>query len=67
MTHPTTPEQKIEALRAILKPVIDWYEGVLAQGEPDGSYLYDATIEQFQDRLNRGDFQSIIEIVRRSE
>jgi hypothetical protein len=57
-------EKKIIELRRILKPVIDWYEKVLQDGEPDGSYLYDTTYEVFNDNLSRGAFQNIIEILR---
>lgn len=55
--------EELQELRKILKPVIEWYEQVLEEGEPDSSYLYDMTYEQFND-LSRGDFQRIIEIVR---
>ena len=55
--------EKIEALRKTLAPVINWYNKVLEDGEPDASYLYDVTSERFDD-LSRGDFQHIIEILR---
>lgn len=55
--------EKLDKLRTILRPVITWYEKVLAEGEPDDSYLYDVTYEKFEE-LSRGDFQSIIEILR---
>ncbi len=56
-------EEKIEALRKTLKPIIDWYRKVQEEGEPDSSYLYDTTYERFDDLLSRGDFQQIIEIL----
>lgn len=55
--------EKLEKLRATLKPVIDWYKQVLEEGEPDGSYLYDTTYERFDDLLTRGQFQTIIEVL----
>ena len=59
--------ERIEKLRNVLAKVIDWYEGVLAQGEPDSSYLYDTTYEVFNDNLSRGDFQQIIELLRQPQ
>lgn len=59
-----TAEQKLDQLRAIVRPVLDWYEKTLAEGEPDSSYLYDTTAETFEQMLSRGDFQSIVEILR---
>lgn len=59
-----TPEEKLDQLRTVLRPVIAWYERVLADGQPDDSYLYDTTSEQFERLLSRGDYQSVIEIVR---
>jgi hypothetical protein len=58
-----TDKEKIEMLRKVCKPVIDWYAKVLEDGEPDGSYLYDTTYEVFNDNLTSGDFQNIIEIL----
>ena len=55
--------EKLEELRKILKPILTWYEKVLEEGEPDSSYLYDTTVEEFNN-LSRGDFQNIIEILR---
>jgi hypothetical protein len=54
-------DEKLEVLRQVLKPVINWYQRVLDEGEPDGSYLYDTTYEIFNDNLSGGDFQKIIE------
>lgn len=59
-----TSDEKLSQLRSILRPVITWYEEVLAEGEPDDSYLYDETADQFEQHLSRSDFQAIIEIVR---
>lgn len=56
-------EKDIERLRAILKPVLEWYQKVVDEGEPDGSYLYDTTYEIFNNNLSRGDFQEIVEIL----
>lgn len=56
--------EKLDQLRTILRPVITWYEQTLADGEPDSSYLYDVTCEKFEEELSRGDFRSIIEILR---
>jgi hypothetical protein len=58
--------ERVEKLRQILKPVIDWYVGVEQDGEPDSSYLYDTTYEVFNENLRGGDFQSIIEILKPS-
>lgn len=58
--------ERIEQLRAILKPVIDWYVKVQTEGEPSGSYLYDTTYEIFGDHLGKGDFQKIIELLKPS-
>lgn len=58
-----TDSEKLEVLRATLAPVIKWYNQVLEEGEPDSSYLYDETCEQFN-TLSRGDFQDIIEVLR---
>lgn len=55
--------EKIERLRQVLKPVIEWYRKIQEEGEPDSSYLYDVTYEKFEDNLSRGDFQQIIEIL----
>lgn len=62
-TAPVSAEQKLEQLQAVLKPVIAWYEGVLTAGEPDSSYLYDTTCDQFDRLLSRGDCQAIVEIL----
>ena len=59
-----TDAERIVELQRILRPVIAWYDKIMAEGEPDGSYLYDTTYEVFNDNLSRGDFQSIIEILR---
>lgn len=59
-----TDSEKLEELRKILKPVLEWYEKTLNAGEPDDSYLYDTTYEVFNDNLRRGDFQDIVEILR---
>ena len=58
-----TDTQKIEQLREVLKPVIDWYRKIKEEGEPDCSYLYDTTYEMFNDNLSSGDFQQIIEVL----
>lgn len=58
-----TDTEKIESLRKTLAPIISWYNEVLKEGEPDSSYLYDETCEQFNS-LSRGDFQQIIEVLR---
>lgn len=55
-------EDKVIALKEILSPIIVWYKGVLADGEPDESYLYDMTYEHFNN-LSRGEFLSIIEVL----
>lgn len=57
-------EERIKRLREILKPVIDWYNKIEAEGEPDGSYLYDTTYEMFNDNLTSGNYQEIIEILK---
>jgi hypothetical protein len=57
-------DEKIAELRKILKPIIEWYRKVEGDGEPDSSYLYDTTHEVFSDYLSRGDYQSIIEILK---
>lgn len=57
-------DEKLDRLRGVLQPVIAWYEQVLRDGEPDGSFLYDMTAEQFDALLSRGDYQSVIEILR---
>ena len=54
--------EKLEELRKILSPILEWYKKVKEDGEPDSSYLYDETCEQFND-LSRGDFQNIVEIL----
>ena len=56
--------EKLEKLRAIVQPVLNWYESVLEEGEPDSSYLYDTTCEVFDENLSRGDFQEIVELLR---
>ncbi len=56
--------EKLEKLRAVLQPVINWYESVLEEGEPDSSYLYDTTYEVFNENLRGGDYQEIIELLR---
>lgn len=58
---------KLDKLRTILRPVIAWYEQTLTEGEPDSSYLYDVTCEQFERFLSRGDYQAIVEILRTEE
>ncbi|WP_327139270.1 hypothetical protein [Nocardia sp. NBC_01327] len=59
-----TAEQKLDQLRAVVAPVMAWYNDVLAKGEPDESYLYDVTVDKFEEKLSRGDFQAIIDILR---
>jgi len=56
--------EKIEKLQNILKSIIDWYKATEVEGEPDSSYLYDVTVEQFENNLSRGDYQQIIEILK---
>lgn len=56
-------DEKIAELQKILKPTIDWYRKIKADGEPDSSYLYDTTIEVFNDNQTRGDIQNVIEIL----
>lgn len=56
-------DERVNALRKILKPIIDWYTKIEEEGEPDSSYLYDTTCDRFND-LSRGDLQQIIEILK---
>lgn len=55
-----TDSDRISELRKELAPVIDWYTRILAEGEPDLSYLYDSTVDQFE-QLHHGIYQLIIE------
>lgn len=59
----TQAEAQIIQLKETLKPVLNWYQKILDEGEPDPSYLYDTTYEVFNDNLSSGDFQKIIEIL----
>lgn len=59
-----TDTERIEKLRTVLAPVIDWYTKVEEEGEPDSSYLYDTTYERFNDLISQGDFQEIIELLK---
>lgn len=56
--------ERITKLRIILEPVITWYKKVEEDGEPDSSYLFDATYEMVNDNLGRSDFQKIIELLK---
>jgi hypothetical protein len=58
-----TDGERVERLRTILAPVIAWYQQVEAEGEPDGSYLYDMTPDQFE-RLPHGIYQEVIEALK---
>jgi phage terminase Nu1 subunit (DNA packaging protein) len=65
-----TDAERVEALRKLLAPVITWYRNVEAEREAeddpddayDASYLYDETVNQF-DQFHHGVYQQIIEIL----
>lgn len=56
-------DEKVARLQQLLKPIIDWYKQAEADSDIDSSYLYDMTVERFDD-LGRGDFQEIVEILK---
>lgn len=56
---------KIEEIKILLKPVIDWYLEYKEKekaGEVDGSYIYDCLPEQFE-QLSRGNLLKLIEFI----
>jgi hypothetical protein len=59
-----TDTEKLAQIRRILQPIIEWYKKIEEDGEPDGSYLYDVTVEKFEELLRRGDYQQIIELLK---
>lgn len=56
--------EKVAQLQKILKPIIEWYKEVEENGTSDDSYLYDTTVDKFEEELKRGDYQEIIELLK---
>lgn len=63
-----TDAEKLAALRRELQPVLSWYRKMITQGSPDGDadpndYVYDMAWGEFQQRLSRGNFHAVLQIL----